>query len=128
MRKALLIFLVLAACCSVKAQTSILDAGIRLQQTVNLYNENGIALAYSNKTLFPDRLYLGFSYVSSRLGTAFASNAIKQDNYLVSAAWYFRQNHVIRPFVRLNAGYFSADYGEAIFDVLPRSSPLLSSD
>jgi hypothetical protein len=113
---------------SANAQGSILDAGIRLQQTVNLYNENGIALSYSDKKLLTDRLYFGFSYASSRLGTAFNSNAIKQDNFLVSAAWYFRQNHAIRPFVRLNTGYFSADYVEAIFNVLPRSSLLLSSD
>jgi hypothetical protein len=113
---------------SASAQSSILDAGIRLQQTVNLYSENGIALSYSNKALLADRLYFGFSYATSRLGTAFNTYAIKQDNYLVSAAWYFRQNHVIRPFVRLNSGYFSADYGEAIFNVLPQSSLLLSSD
>jgi len=120
--------LLLAVLNSANAQSSILDAGIRLQQTVNLYSENGIALSYSNKALLPDRLYFGFSYATSRLGTAFNTYAIKQDNYLVSAAWYFRENHVIRPFVRLNTGYFSADYVEAIFNVLPQSSLLLSSD
>jgi hypothetical protein len=112
----------------VNAQSSVLDVGIRLQQTVNLYNENGIAVSYSCKAIKPDRLYFGFSYVTSRLGTAFHSNAIKQDNYLVSAGWYIRRKHIIRPFVRLNTGYFSADYGNKIFDVLPRKSLLLSSD
>ncbi len=123
----LAILLILAAN-SACAQSSVFDVGVRLQQAVNLYAENGIALSYSNKALLPDRLYFGFSYVSSRLGSAFNANAIKQDNLLVSSAWYFRQHRVIRPFVRLNTGYFSADYGEAIFDVLPRSSLLLSSD
>jgi hypothetical protein len=123
-----LVLLIIMAVHSVNAQSSILDAGVRLQQTVNLYNENGIALSYSNKNILPDRLYFGFSYATSRVGTAFNSYAIKQDNYLVSAAWYFRQGHVVRPFARLNTGYFSADYGEAIFNVLPRSSALLSSD
>jgi hypothetical protein len=110
------------------AQSSVLDVGVRLQKTVNLYSENGIAVSYSDKGLLADMLYFGVSYASSRLGTAFHSNAIKQDNYLVSAAWYFRRNRVIRPFIRANGGYFSADYGEKIFDVLPRSSALLSSD
>jgi hypothetical protein len=110
------------------AQSSVLDVGIRLQQTVNLYNENGIAASYSNKRLKPDRLYFGFSYVTSRLGTALHSNAIKQDNYLVSAAWYFRRKHIIRPFGRLNTGYFFANYGDKIFNFLPRKSILLSTD
>ena len=110
------------------AQSRIVDVGIRLQQTVNLYNENGISISYSCKKLKPDKLYFGFTYITSRLGTAFHSNAIKQDNFLVSAAWYLRRKHIIRPFGRLNTGYFSADYGSKIFDVLPRKSLLLSTD
>lgn len=105
-----------------------MDVGIRLQKTVNLYSENGITVSYSDKGLLPDKLHFGFSYVTSRLGTAFNSNAVKQDNYLVSSAWYFRRKRIIRPFVRVNSGYFSAHYGDNIFDVLPRKSLLLSSD
>ncbi|MGZ3751329.1 MAG: hypothetical protein ACXVAU_08650, partial [Mucilaginibacter sp.] len=67
-------------------------------------------------------------YVTSRLGTALNSNAIKQDNFLLSTAYYFRKNHLIRPFTRMNAGYFAADYGDKIFNVLPRESLLLSAD
>lgn len=110
------------------AQSSVLDVGLRAQQTVNLYNENGIAVSYSNKKLKPDKLYFGFSYVTSRLGTALHSHAIKQNNFLVSAAWYFRRKHIIRPFTRLNTGYFAANYGNKIFDVLPSKSLLLSAD
>ena len=110
------------------AQSPVLDVGIRLQQTVNLYNENGVAVSYSFKKLKNDKLYFGFSYVTSRLGTALHSNAIQQDNYLVSATWYFRRKHIIRPLLRVNTGYFSASYGNKIFDVLPRKSLLLSAD
>jgi hypothetical protein len=122
------VFFILVFAHFANAQNNIFDAGIRLQQTVNLYNENGVAVSYSNKRLKPDRLYFGFSYVTSRLGTAFHSNAIKQDNFLVSAGWYFQRKHIIRPFGRLNTGYFSADYGNKIFDFLPRKSLLLSAD
>ncbi|MDB5123396.1 MAG: hypothetical protein JWP94_1525 [Mucilaginibacter sp.] len=124
----LMIMLAGAGLSCANAQSSVLDLGVRLQKTVNLYSENGIAVSYSDKGLLADRLYFGASYATSRLGTAFHSNAIKQDNYLVSAAWFFRRDHVIRPFVRANGGYFSASYGGKIFDVLPHSSPLLSSD
>ncbi|MDP9047020.1 MAG: hypothetical protein M3N14_02715 [Bacteroidota bacterium] len=124
----ILMLLMSASLRGAHAQGSVLDLGVRLQKTVNLYSENGVAVSYSDKGLLADRLYFGASYATTRLGTAFHSNAIKQDNYLVSAAWYFRRNRVIRPFVRANGGYFSADYGSKIFDVLPRSSALLSSD
>ncbi len=53
---------------------------------------------------------------------------MKQDNILLSAAWYFRPHHIVRPFGRMNVGYFSADYGNKMFDVLPRKSALLSAD
>ncbi len=109
------------------AQSSVLDVGVRLQKDVGLYSENGVAISYSDKGLLPDRLYFGFSYFTSRLATAFNSNAIKQDNFLLSSAWYFRQHHVLRPFVRANAGYFESTYPE-IFNVLPHKSLLLSSD
>ncbi len=112
----------------VHAQTAVLDVGVRLQHSVNLYNENGVSVQYSAKNLKPGRLFFGFSYVTSRLGTALNSNAIKQDNFLVSAAWHLRPRHIIQPFGRLNTGYFSANYGNKIFDELPRKSVLLAPD
>lgn len=113
---------------AVIAQHYILDVGLRLQHSVNLYNENGFSVAYSPGHFKHDRLYLGFSFVTSRLGSAFHSNAIKQDNVLVSAAWMLRRNHFIRPFGRLNAGFFSASYGNKLFDDLPSKSLLFSPD
>jgi hypothetical protein len=110
------------------AQGRILDAGIRFQQTINLYNENGFALAMSPAKKRHDKLYFGFSYVTSRLGSAINSNAIKQDNILLSAAWLLRRNHIIRPFGRLNAGFFNASYGNKLFEDLPHTSPLVSPE
>ena len=110
------------------AQNSILDIGLRLQKTPNLYYENGISIAYSNKNLKTDKLYFGLSYVTSRLGSAMGSNAIKQDNFIISSGYYFRKNHLIRPFLRANTGFFTANYCDKVFDDLPNSSLLLSSD
>jgi len=119
--------LLMTAVYTASAQSSVLDVGVRLQRDVGLYAENGIAINFSDKNVKSDKLYFGFSYFTTRLGTAFNSNAIKQDNFLLSAAWYFRQNRVIRPFVRANAGYFDSDY-PALFAVLPHSSALFSTD
>ena len=109
-------------------QKSILDVGWRFQKTVNLYFESGVSLQYSHKNLSADKLYFGFAYLTSRLGTAANSNAIVQDQFLFSGSWYFRPKHTFRPLVRLNIGYFVASYKEEMFDILPNSSFLLSPE
>ena len=111
-----------------QSRGAVLDVGIRLQKTINFYAENGITAQYSNQKLFAQRLYVGLSYVTSRLGTALGSNAIKQDNFLAHAAYYFRPSRLIRPLVKANIGYFNADYGDDVFDVLPRTSLLASPE
>lgn len=107
---------------------SVLDVGLRLQKAVGLYAENGLTAQYTSQKLASQRLYFGVSYVTSRLGTAFRSNAIRQDNFLVNASYFFRPRWVVRPVARLNAGYFVADYGSELFNDLPRTSPLLSPE
>lgn len=110
------------------AGNQVLDVGIRLQKAINLYAENGITVQYTSSKLASRQLYLGFSYVTSRLGTAFNTNAIKQDNVLLSASYYFRPNWLIRPVIKANIGYFRADYGSPIFDELPKTSLLASPE
>jgi hypothetical protein len=95
---------------------------------VNLYYENGFTIQYNNQKFLSPNVYFGFSYVTSRLGSAMGTNALKQDNYLISSSYYFLRERVIRPFLRINAGYFYADYEEEIFSDLPNSSALLSPE
>lgn len=109
------------------AQQRVLDVGIRVQKAVNLYYENGFTIQYSSEALAEERVYFGLSYVSSRFGTAMGSNALKQDNFLFSTSYFFRPEKLIRPMLRANIGYFSAPL-EPVFDDLPQSSMLLSSE
>jgi hypothetical protein len=125
---ALLTVLFLSQTLSSYGQETVFDVGMRFQRTVNLYWENGVSVQYSNKNLMPDRLYFGFSYMSSRLGTAINSNAIKQDSFLFNTSWYFKPQHALRPIARFNLGYFMADYEEPMFDVLENTSFLLSPE
>jgi hypothetical protein len=104
------------------AQTDIINVGIRMQKASGLYWENGFDFEYSNKNILSDNLFFGFSYISSRLGTAFNSNAIKQDNFIFSARYYIRKDKSFRPFSKFNLGYFHADYGSEIFDSLDNTS------
>lgn len=110
------------------SQNSQLDVGLRFQKTVNLYYENGFTAQYTNSHLLSQRLYFGLSYVTSRLGSAMGSNAIKQDNIFISTTYMFRPARDLKPFLRLNTGYFIADYEYPVFDVLPNTSFLLSPE
>jgi hypothetical protein len=105
-----------------------LKGGIRIQKTQKLYWENGFAFDFTSPKVADQSIHFGMSYVTSRLGSAMGTNAIKQDNFLVSSAYHFRHQKDLQPFTRLNLGYFHADYENAIFDVLPNSSFLLSLD
>lgn len=105
-----------------------LKGGIRIQKTQKLYWENGFALDFASPKIADSRIHLGVSYVTTRLGSAMSSNAIKQDNYLISAGYHFRHEKQFQPFTRLNIGYFHADYEEDIFDVVSDKAFLFSID
>jgi hypothetical protein len=126
MRPLFIAFLFILSVSPTFAQDKFLLTGIRLQKTHNLYYENGVTFDYTQQKYLNTKIYIGFSYVTSRLGTALNSNAIKQDNYLIQVGYHFRKDKIICPVLQLNTGYFYADYGSPIFDVLPHSSMLLS--
>jgi hypothetical protein len=105
-----------------------LKGGFRIQKAQKLYWENGFAFDYSCSKLLDSRIHFGASYATTRLGSAMGTNAIKQDNFLFSTAYHFRPQKVLQPFVRLNLGYFHADYESPIFNALPNSAFLTSLD
>ena len=125
MKKTILLLFSLSA---IWVQAQTFNAGVRIQKTQNMYWENGISAQYSFKDFAPERFYIGFDYVTSRLGTAMGSNAIKQDNYLVSGTWYFKDPKPFRFHVRLNMGYFYSNYEDEIFDDIPNTAFLLSPE
>jgi hypothetical protein len=105
-------------------QVHTFEAGLRFQKTVDLYYENGISGQYH----LTNHILLGASYLSSRLGSAIGSNAIKQDNFLFSGAWLFRPQKPLKPFLRANLGYFKADYESDTFKDLSNTSAIASLD
>ncbi|MDH5610591.1 MAG: hypothetical protein OEY56_14020 [Cyclobacteriaceae bacterium] len=113
---------------SSQAQNRTLDVGVRLQKTFGMYSENGLSAQYTDQSLMKEKLYFGLSYFSSLMGSALASNAIRQHNLLLSTALAWRPAKTIRPFVRLNTGFFIARYEPGLFDALPNKSLLLSTD
>ena len=126
MKKYIFNIVILFTCINLSAQK--LDIGVKFQKTHSLYWENGISLRYSFASFKSDQFYVGFDVVSSRFGSAFRSNALKQESYLGSASWYFRKDKSLRILTKLNVGFFYADLEEEIFDELPNTAILLSPE
>jgi hypothetical protein len=132
----LLSLLFIASFFCIRAQTSEtkkdwigdLNIGFRIQKAQKLYWENGLALDFISPKIGNKHIHLGFSYVTTRLGSAMGTNAIKQDNLIVNIGYFFRNEKKLQPFARLNTGYFYADYESEIFDELPNTALLLSID
>ncbi|WP_157663272.1 hypothetical protein [Polaribacter sp. SA4-12] len=105
-----------------------LKLGIRTQKAQKLYWENGFAVDFTSPKISNKHIRLGFSYVTTRLGSAMGTNAIKQDNFLVNMGYYFRHQKKLQPFTRLNTGFFYADYESDIFDEIPNTAFLFAID
>lgn len=127
LQRALLSFSLLLAFNSITLAQN-LQIGPAFQKTHNMYWENGITVQYSFANFKTDQLYVGLSYNTSRLGSAWGSNAIKQDSYLAFASWYLRKEKNLRFPLKLNVGYFRADLEYEFFDDLPNSAFLLSPE
>lgn len=135
-KKIVLFFLLITSVISLQAKSygskdawlGELKGGIRIQKAQKLYWENGFSFDFASPKIADSRIHLGMSYVTTRLGSAMGSNAIKQDNFLVGGGYHFRHQKQFQPFARLNMGFFHADYEYDIFDVLPNKAFLLSLD
>lgn len=102
--------------------------GLKFNKTRTMYWENGISARISLKNFKLRNFYIGFDYTSSRFGTALKSNALKQDNYVLHASWYFFPRKSYHIITTLNAGYFYVDLEEAIFKELPHSTHYISPE
>jgi len=119
------LFVFLCSLSVVYANQEQISLGFRFQHSINMYTENGITLEFTPKNLLNDQLSFGASYISTRFGSAFNSNAIIQDNMLLHSTYVFSSSS-LSPLVRLNAGYCFADYESSLFDEIDSSMPLLS--
>lgn len=111
-----------------KASESELFLGVKLQKTHSLYYENGFNAEYSSSEFLGNQFHSGFSYISSRFGSAFNSNALKQDNFLFQTSYTFLKKAILNPFIKLNAGFIVADYQSPLFDDIDNTMPLTSMD
>jgi len=105
-----------------------LALGLKFQKTEQLYWENGVAADFTSDFLVHKKIHLKLSYLTSRIGSAFLSNAIRQDNVVFGADWRFRSDKDFQVYAGLNTGFFHADMELPKFDVLPHNSLLLQME
>lgn len=121
-------FIFLAFSFTLCATEPELSLGLKFQKTHKLYYENGIIAEYSSSAFLGDKFHSGFSIITSRLGSAFNSNAIKQDIFLLHTSYSFLDKAIVNPFIKLNAGFIIADYQDPVFDNIDNTMPLSSID
>ncbi|MBI1835644.1 MAG: hypothetical protein HYR91_00110 [Flavobacteriia bacterium] len=103
-----------------------LDAGVRMKKFTGFYWENGISWEFSSSKIFNQKIHFGFNLLSSRLGSAFMSNAIPTLTTELSVIKYFRIEKAVQPLLRLNLGYAHANYGSIIYKGIASNSALIS--
>jgi hypothetical protein len=127
--KKLLFLVVFLPFIGIKAQEKIsreLSGGVVFQKTQNLYIENGVGLDYTCNRLLKKKIHIKATYLSSRLGSAIGSNALKQDNFILGADYRFFSDKQLQLIAGLNTGLFTVDYENNVFNDLPSSSLLLA--
>lgn len=102
--------------------------GIKMQKSHNMYWENGLSFQYSFSNLKEGSLYFGMNIISSRLGSAWQTNALKQTSYTLSAAWFNRKDKNLQFYGSLVMGIFKANLEYEIFDDLPSSAWIVTPD
>jgi len=107
-------------------QAYTLKAGIAMQQTQYLYNENGIGVDFSTSKLLNNKLHLKAEILSSRLGFGNGVNALKQENFILGAQYHFLSDKNLQILAGVNTGLFLVDYESVVFNVLPNSSLMFS--
>jgi hypothetical protein len=97
-----------------------------VRKTQALYWENGVGVDFTHSRLFRERLHFNTAYLTSRLGSAIGSNALKQDYFLLGADWHTPVVDRLSWVAGLHTGLFVVDYEEDVFANLPASSALFS--
>lgn len=122
-----LLILLVSLHCMAQEGSYEMHTGIRFQKTHKLYWENGFAFEFASNKILNRKLHFNLSFTSSRLGSAFESNALKQENYLLGIDWRFRSQKHLQFFAGIGLGYFHTDLEDEIFDMLPNNSMLFSA-
>jgi hypothetical protein len=89
----------------------------------------GLKAAFADKRILNEHPRLSLSYTTSRLATAFGSNALEKDIYLLGLGWYFRPSRMIDPYIIVATGFTHYDReDDEMFALLDNNAGILSVD
>ena len=113
------------AMCQTKDSTSTILVGLRFKKYVGFYWVNGVSGEWHSKKLVNNKLHIGISVSSSKLGSAIHSNALSTWETELSFMYLFRQTKKFNPIIRLNTGIATVQL-ESSYSSIPSSAFLLS--
>lgn len=91
----------------------------------NFYSQFGISASVANKNILGGHPQLTFSATTSRLGVMAGYNVLKKENWLLTAAWYFRPGTYLDPFAGFDVGLTHFDLeNDELFKRLKNTAPL----
>jgi len=111
---------------SLLAVQPVIAPSVLVRKTQALYLENGVGVDFSHSALLNGRLHFNAGYLSSRLGSAIGSNALKQDYFLLGADWRTPLWQKLDWVVGVGTGVFMVDYEDEVFAALPAVSALMA--
>jgi hypothetical protein len=93
----------------------------------NYSTQPGLQVIYASPALLGGRPRLSASYSTTRLATAFGSNALAEDRVQAGAAWYMRRAQRVSPYTGLNLGYTRFDREDReLFEMLDNDAAIVS--
>jgi len=91
-----------------------------LQRSMGMYTENGLSLDYRNASMRSSKVEYNLFAITSVLGSALGTNALRQAHFGLSSTYFFRKDKALRSYVRLGVAYFVSEKTAAIFETVPR--------
>lgn len=93
----------------------------------NLYTQFGISASVSHKKILNGHPQATLFATTSRLGVIAGKNVLKNENWLLTAAWHFRPGTYVDPFAGIDIGVTHFDReNEKLFKRLPNTAPLFN--
>lgn len=93
----------------------------------NFSTQPGVQASYSSQHVLGGGLRFSAAYSTTRIATAFGSNALVEDRFQVGTGWHFRRNRTVSPHLAVHAGYTRFDVDDrAVFALLDNGAPFVS--
>jgi hypothetical protein len=93
----------------------------------NFYTQFGVCASVSHKNILGGHPQATLFATTSRLGAIAGNNVLKNENWLLTAAWHFRPGTYVDPFAGIDLGVVHFDReNEKLFSRLHTTAPMFN--